>query len=354
MIPHPERVLLVLTAGIGDFVMATPAIRAFRRGWPAARLVLLTTPQAADLARPCPYLDEVATFALRAFRPGERGAGWRGWHAFRDLTADLRQRHFDLAVDLFRVATLGGAIRMGLLLARIRASRTAGRWSGGRGIIFGMRSPDRLHELDAMLALATTLGCSPENDRTELWIPEDSRRSAEAKLCQVNLGDSPSYAVLNIGSNKLEARLPTEKAGAIGLAVRAATGFRILVTGDASEASQAEAVAASIGESARSVAGTTTLLELASILQGARIVITTDTGPMHIAAAVGAPLAAVYGPGDPARSGPRGNKDQVVILQGKAQPHDPRRWHEDVTAEQVGEVALQLLAARLGPAGNVR
>jgi len=344
----PDRILLVLVAGIGDVVMATPAIRAIRRGLPASRLTLLTTPQAAGLARPCPYLDEVKTFALRAFRPGERGMGVRGWRAFRDATAHLRSQRFDLAVNLFRVASLGGAIRMALFFARIAARRTAGRWSGGRGIIFGLRSSDRPHEVDAMLALATALGLSSEGDCPELWIPDASRRSAATRLQAVGLGASTPYAVLNVGSNKPEARLPIEKAAEIGRVMRRETGLYLLVTGDASEIPQAEALSGQIGEAARSLAGKTDLLELAAILEHAKVVVSTDTGPMHIASAMGAPLVVLYGPGDPARSGPRGRTGQVVILQGKARPRDPSRWHEDLSADEAIEAALQLLTTRTG------
>ena len=336
-----QRILVVLVAGVGDFVLATPAIRAIAAGCPGAAITLLTTPQAADLARPCPDLREVLTFDLRAYRPGERGAGWGGWQRFREVTATLRSRRFPLAVNLYRVATWTGAIRMALLFSRIGAGRTAGRWSRGRGVIFDVRSPDRLHETDAMLSLAEALGCPSDDATPRLWIPEASRHSAAHCLEAVRVDSAAPYVVLHVGSNKPEARLPEDTAAEIGREIQRVTGAPAVLTGDPSEASAAERLSARIGGGARSVAGRTDLLELAAILEGARAAVTADSGPMHLATAVGTPLVVLFGPGDPRRFGPRGRPGQVTILQGTRHPHDPARWHTDIRVDEVVAATLE-------------
>jgi ADP-heptose:LPS heptosyltransferase len=341
--PNRARVLLVLVAGIGDFVMATPAIRSISKCSPGARLTLLTTPQAVPLAEHCPYLDQVVRFDLRTFRPDGHGVGWHGRRSFGQLTADLRKSHFDLAVNLYRIATIGGAIRMWLLLRRIHAPRTAGRWSGGRGFFFDLRSPDQSHETDAMLSLASTLGCPSDNDLPELWVPETARQSARAKVRDLGLGVSTPYAVFNIGSNREAARLPIPKAVEIGRGIRRVSNLRVLLTGDPQEAPTTAAVAAQLGEGAMSLAGQTDLLELAALMEAARLVVTTDSGPMHIASAMKTPLVALFGPADPACFGPRGHPERVVLLQGRTNPRDPRRWYADLTEFDVAEAALKLL-----------
>lgn len=340
-----RRILVVLVAGIGDFVMATPALRAIRRAFPEAHLTFLTSPPVEALARACPYLNEILAFDLRGYRPGGRGAGWRAWPGFWSLTARLRGRRFDLGVNLYRVASLLGALRMGLLMAVIRPGRTAGRWSGGRGLFFGVRAPDRPHEVDAMLALAAAVGCPGEGSVPQLWVPDASRRSAAARLLEAGLARDEPYAVLSVGSYRPEARLPAEKAAAIAGGIAREAGLRIVLGGDASERDVAERIARTVGQAARSVAGRTDLLELAALFERARVVVTTDSGPMHIAAATGAPLVALFGPEDPAHTGPRGRPGQVVILRGKSKPRDPRAWHADLSAGEAVEAALELLAA---------
>lgn len=342
----PERVLLVLVAGIGDFVLAIPALRAIRRGFPAARITLLTTPQAAALARPCPHLDEVVTFDLRAYRPGERGAGWSGWRRLLWLMRDLRARRFDLAANLYRVASLGGALRMLLLVAGAGPGRTAGRWSGGLGAFFGIRAPDRPHAMDAMLALAAALGCPPEDARSELWIPDAARRTAGIRLREAGVASGEPFAVLNANSNRPEACLPVEKAVETGRAIQRRAALRVLLTGDAAEAPRLQAICGGIGGAARSLAGRTDLLELAAILERTAVAVSTDSGPMHLAAAAGTPLVALFGPADVARFGPRGRPGQVVVLQGRARPRHPARWHEDLAADEAAEAAARLLSAR--------
>lgn len=335
-----QRILVALVAGIGDFVLATPAIRAIAGGFPGAEVTFLTTPQAADLARPCPCFCEVVTFDLRAYRPGERGAGCGGWRRFRELTADLRSRRFALAVNLYRVATWTGAARMALLLFRVGAARTAGRWSRGRGVIFDVRSPDRLHETEAMLSLAEALGCPTEDPTPELWIPEASRRAAAGRLEAAGVNGSAPYVVLHVGSNKPEARLPDETAADIARGIRRAANTPLLLTGDPSEAAATERLCARIGSGARNLAGRTDLLELAAVLEGARVAVTVDSGPMHLAAAVGTPLVVLFGPGDSRRFGPRGRAGQVTLLQGRRHPHDPARWHADIPVHEVVEATL--------------
>jgi ADP-heptose:LPS heptosyltransferase len=152
--------------------------------------------------------------------------------------------------------------------------------------------------------------------------------------------------VLHVGSNRPEARLPTAKAVEIGRQVCLTAGVALLLTGERHEASLVEGLCAQIGPEARSLAGCTDLLELAAVLEGAQVVVTTDSGPMHMAAAVGTPTVALFGPGDPQRFGPRGSPGQVAILQSRTRSHDSRHWHMELTARAVVETMRGLARGR--------
>jgi ADP-heptose:LPS heptosyltransferase len=259
------------------------------------------------------------------------------------MTAELGARRFSLVVNLYQVATWAGAARLAFLLSRIAGRTTAGRWSRGRGIIFNIRSADTLHEMDAMLALTAHLGCQPDGAGPRVWIPDASREAGVRCLQAAGITPSSPYVVLHVGSNKPEARLPEERAADIGTAVGRALNAPVLVVGDVSEVASAETVAARIGGGSRSVAGKTGLLELAAILEGARAAVVTDSGPMHLAAAVGTPLVALFGSGDPRRYGPRGRVERIAVVQGRQYPHDPARWHTDIRTDDV----LDALRTRL-------
>jgi ADP-heptose:LPS heptosyltransferase len=253
-------------------------------------------------------------------------------------------------VNLYQVATWAGAVRMALFLSRIGAKPTAGRWSRGRGVIFDVRSPDRPHEMDAMLALAAALECEPDDAGPTLWVPTSSRQTAHRHLEASGIPRESPYLVLHVGSNKPEARLPEDKAASIGNAIGRATNLPVLLTGDVGEAAMAERLSTRIGAGARSLAGRTDLLELAAIFEGARAAVTTDSGPMHMAAAVGTPLVALFGPGDPRRFGPRGRTGQIAVLQGRSEPHDPKRWHSDIHAADVVDALLTRVRGPRAPA----
>jgi ADP-heptose:LPS heptosyltransferase len=251
------------------------------------------------------------------------------------MTAELGARRFSLVVNLYRVATWAGAARMAFLLSRIAGRTTAGRWSRGRGIIFNIRSADTLHEMDAMLALAARLGCQPDGAGPALWIPQSSREAGVQCLQAAGIAPSSRYVVFHVGSNKPDARLPEERAAEIGKEVGRALDVPLVVVGDVSEAALADTLAARIGGGSRGLAGKTSLLELATILEGARAAVVTDSGPMHLAAAVGTPLVALFGPGDPRRYGPRGRTQRIAVLQGRQYPYDPVRWHTDIRTDHV-------------------
>ncbi len=344
--PRSPRILLILVAGIGDFVMASPTLRAIRTGFPETHLTLLTTPQVAELASPCPLLDEVVTFDLRTFRPLGTGMGWVGWRELWDVLRTLRSHEFHYAVNLYHIASLGGALRMAVLVHGVRAGCTVGRWSGGLGAFYRIRTPDHPHQVDAMLSVAEALGCPISDRLPELWIPSGPRQAACQRLQEVNLSPESPYITMNISSARPEARLPVDLTVRIAREVHRATDWPILFTGDASAIPAVTAVSSEIGHAARNLAGRTSLLELAAILGTSRLVLTTDSGPMHVAAAVGTPLVALFGPADPASFGPRGVPNRIAIIQGRSAPRDPKRWARDLPVAEVVQAVLCLLAAR--------
>lgn len=344
--PRSPRILLILVAGIGDFVMASPTLRAIRTGFPEAHLTLLTTPQVAELASACPLLDEVLTFDLRAFRPLGTGMGWVGWRELWDVLRTLRSHKFHYAVNLYHIASLGGALRMAALVHGVRAGCTVGRWSGGLGAFYRIRTPDHPHQVDAMLSVAEALGCPTCDRRPELWIPNGPRLAACQRLQEVNLSPESPYITMNISSARPEACLPVDLTVRIAREIHHATDWPILFTGDASTIPAVTAVSSEIGHAVRNLAGRTSLLELAAVLCTTRLVLTTDSGPMHVAAAVGTPLVALFGPADPASFGPRGVSDRIAIIQGRSKPRDPQRWAHDLSVAEIVQAVLRLLAAR--------
>ena len=122
-----RRILLLSAAGLGDFVLGTPAIRAIRQSFPEALLWLLTIPEVKPLADRCPYLDIVRTVDLRRSRSAAWWTFGRRRREMRSLARELRAARFDFAVNLYGAGSWMGGLRLAVFLWTIGATRSVGR-----------------------------------------------------------------------------------------------------------------------------------------------------------------------------------------------------------------------------------
>jgi ADP-heptose:LPS heptosyltransferase len=231
----------------------------------------------------------------------------------------------------------------------------AGPWRRERlsEMLIGVRvplSPEPRHVIDKNLALLRALGIEAEGHR-EFPLPptpEQSRRVEE----QIAAGGWRDFAVLNPGGGWQSKLWPPASFGAIaqGLAAR---GIRAVVTWGPGEEGLADAVvAASQGTAIRCFP--TTLLEYVEVARRARLVVAADTGPLHLACAIGTPVVGVFGPTDPARNGPFGADDITVRRHPLCAPCHRHRCsiHEGVMAAIPAAEVLAALDRRLARAAS--
>ena len=337
----PRRILIILAAGIGDFVMATPTLRAIREHLPAATIWILTIPEARLLAERCPYVDVVRTLDLRYSRSSLAWLLGRRRRELWELLKEFRHPPFDLVVNLYEVATRLGGLRMAAFLWAIRARLTVGRWSRGRAIGFDLASSEEVgHEIDAQLGVARLIGAIPVVKFPELWVTDKDRRDCTSLVKRYGITRNHRIVCVHAGSAQPEKRWPCEHFAVVGRRLSEA-GAQVVIIGSNSErdVSQwlAEAVPGSI-----TLAGATSLSELGALLERSTLLVTNDSGPMHMAAALGVPLVVPFGPGSPSRFGPRGRAECVVFSSPLASPGHP--WWIGVQAATVAEAALRILA----------
>lgn len=332
------RILVLSVAGIGDFVLGTPALRAIRQSFPQAFIWFLTTPEVRPLADRCPYVDAVRTMDLRR----SRSAAWWTFGKKRrelwQLIRELRAVHFDFAVNLYYVGTWLGGLRMAVFVWAIGASRIIGRYSRGRGLVYDLVSKSEAHEVDAQLDVARLIGAVPTSDLPELWVTAEDRVSCAALLQELGIGSAEPIVCLHAGSARPEACWPLERFESVGQRL-AKDGARTLVIGTLGDQSRCATLAETI-PNAISVAGRTSLPLLAALLERATLLVTNDSGPMHMAAALGIPLVVPFGPADPARFGPRGRATCLIF--SATNPAHGSAWWEGVTAEEVSDAAVRL------------
>jgi len=293
------KALLVRLSSIGDVVHTLPALAALRQhGWEAGWLV---EPPGRPLLDGNPALDHlVAAPGAKAFR----------WSGARSAVRDLRSHRYDAALDFQGLwksaawARLAGA-------RRVVGFARPWRREAASVLLIGEQAElprGREHVIDKNLALLGALGIEATGLR-EFPLPysEEIAASVEAGLRELGV---EGFALLNPAGGWSSKLWPAERFGELAGRLRR-RGLRSVVTWGPGEEELAErVVASSDGAAVRSFP--TTLLDLVELARRARLVVAADTGPLHLACAVAAPVVALFGPTDPARNGPFAPGDVVV------------------------------------------
>lgn len=290
---EPASIAIVrLRTGLGDLLCGVPALRALRARLPRARVALITFPEMAPVvARQRVYVDELLPFPGWPGIP-ERPPRTREVPAF---LARCRARGFDLAIQMYGARPAADDVT-----ARLGARRTAGfrtREGSGAAPDRFLPYPNHLHEIDRHLALMTLLGAPPAGRALEFPLePQDEREAAELRARRLR-GD---YVVLHPGATCASRRWPPGRFAAVGDAL-AADGLAVAVTGVSGERGLTRAVVARMRAPAADLCGRTSLGGMAALLRGARLLVCSDTGTAHLAAAMGTPAVVAFLSGDPVR-----------------------------------------------------
>ena len=307
----PERILIIKPSSLGDVVHTLPVLAALRRRWPDAHISWLVTPACAGLLEGHPLLDHVILFQRRRL-----GRIWRSPAAgaeLADLSRSLRHGRFDLVIDL------QGLFRSGWLAWQSRARCRVGLDSARElaRVVYTQRvaADVNLHAVDRNMMLAEAVGCA--TDRVEFPLPEspDARQYIDSLI-----PPEQPVAVLLPGANWLTKRWPASRFAELVDPLERNLGLRCATAGGPETADLAAEIPAHYN-----LTGRTTLPQLVALLRRADLVIANDSGPMHIAAALGRPLVAVFGPTSPQRSSPYRRDASVVRLDMPCSPCFSRR-----------------------------
>lgn len=302
-----RRILIVKPSSLGDILHALPCLHALRRQEPGAWLAWLVNREYAELLEGHPGLNEVIIFERQRWgrlRHLGRSAG-----ELPRFIRDLRQRQFDLAIDL------QGLLRSALLAWVSGAPERVGLASAREGAawLYTRRVPvsGALHAVERNLRVAQTLGCATAGITGALEPAERARDQIKPLLGEAGWNGEP-IIVLHPIARRQAKQWPVERFVALGRQLASRPDTALVLTGSPADAPQVAALARAVGRPVVNLAGRTTLPELAALFREARLVIGNDSGPLHLAAAVGTPVVALFGCPDPARVGPYGPGHIVV------------------------------------------
>jgi ADP-heptose:LPS heptosyltransferase len=302
---EPQRILLLRLERIGDLVMALEAIRDVRTLAPSARIDLAIGSWNAGLARAIPNVDAIETLDA-AWLARERNG--HGVGALVRTAWSWRNRRYDLGINF------EPDVRSNLILAAAGPTRAAGWTSGGGGPLLdvALEYDTSAHTaLNARRLVAAAFTRKPaDSARPLLVVPDAATAAAAARLRSVQ--GRPLVGVHVSGGRAIKQWDPARFAD---VAVRLADerGAAIVATGGPGDRPLVDALLRTLHpRPVVDVSNDDDLLESAAVLARLDLLITGDTGPMHLAGAVGTPIVAVFGPSDPARYATRGPLDRVV------------------------------------------
>lgn len=301
-----DNILFIELAGIGDAVLSVPAIRNLRRCFPAASIVVLAYPETAQLLKKCPYLDRL--FVLRHGRTG----------LLENMTTliKLKKMNFDKAINLYRLYSTAGAIKMRLLLNFIKPKIKIGRNTDGKGPFFDIKindsSASQRHDAQVKLDLIEALGCRIEDKHLEVWFDDSDTQFIRDFLEKNSVSDSDILIGINPGSRRPSRRWRQERYAATADELVKKYKAKIIMTGSQAEHGLIEKIIRKMSHRPIDTCGRLSLTQTAALINKCRLYISNDTAPMHIANALKVPLVAIMGPGT-MRTAPY-QKENCIIL----------------------------------------
>lgn len=304
-----SRILLVKPSSLGDIVHALPVLRGLRLRYPHAHIAWLAGRAFAPLIRPLPDLNEVIEFDRRHY--GRLGRDLGASADFLRFVRELRRRSFDLVVDL------QGLFRSGFLAWATRAPVRIGfREAREAAWVFYTHRLPRLcadaHAVDRNRQIEPLLGIRAGPAGFDLALSDVERTAALALLADEGIAAAQPFAAV-----LPTARWETKEWAAHRFAelidrVTSELHVPCALLGSPDDRPKCEAIAAQARSRPVNIAGRTDLRILAAVLERARLVVCHDSGPTHLAAALGRPMVCIVGPTNPSRTGPYERLDAVV------------------------------------------
>lgn len=311
--PRPvQRILVMKFLGMGSILLATPLLRRLGLAYPDARITFLTLEPNAELVRRLDWVDDVVVVP--------KGGLLRLLFSVPRLLTALRRDRYDLAIDLEFYSRLSNLVSWGSGARRRVGFFVRARWRGSLltdSVYFNGRLPYG----DAVLALLRPLGLeSRERPRSSApRLAADEEAAATARLLTLGVPEEGTLVVVNVNASDLciERRWPGDRfaalVGRFGNEVSPVD--RFVFIGATSETDTVKAVLDQVSPEALpaclDLSGRTTLIELTVLLRRSALLITNDSGPMHLAASLGVPTMSFFGPETPALYGPEGDNHLI-------------------------------------------
>jgi len=299
------RILLTRTDRIGDVVLSTPAIKAVRDRYPEAHIAFMVRPYAKDIVDGNPYLDEVIVY--------DKYGKNRSIFDTVKFAFSLRRKKFDLAVMLHPTNRVHLIAYLAGIPRRVGFDRKASIFLTKK--VVHLKQNGLMHERDYTLELLSFAGITAKDKELFVPIHERDMKKAEELFEEFHVGADVPIIAVNPGAGCPSKRWKSENFAVVCDILAAGHKARILIISDMKNVKYARATAGAMKYEPVNLTGRTTVGVLAAVLSKCSLLISNDSGPVHMACAVGTPVISIFGRNDPGLSptrwGPTGGKSVV-------------------------------------------
>jgi ADP-heptose:LPS heptosyltransferase len=328
-----NSILLCRTDALGDALLTLPVAAAVKRVQPRARVVFLASPLSADILAGQPGVDDVWAYAPQ----GEH----RGWGGLEKLAARIRAERFDAALLVFPDRRVSWAVWRGGVPLRVGSGRRWWSWLYSRRVPVSRAQGGR-HEAEFNLDLVRALGYPAELTVPRLRLQPAAVRWAQAYLKSQGLKARERLLVVHPGGRGSAANWPPAAYRALVQRLGGWPRTRVLLTGSLAEQPLLAEVARGVTPAPAVLREGISLPQLAALLAQARVAVSGNTGPMHLAALLGVPTVSFFPAGGvtgPERWRPLGNRQEILSPPAGAGREDMQTISPETAEQAVGRLA---------------
>lgn len=302
-----RKILIVRLDRIGDVVLSTPVLKAVRDAYPASHITFMVAPHARDIANGSPYINEVIIY--------DKKGAQKSLIENIKFIANLSGKKFDIAIILHPTRRTHWLTFLSGIPRRLGYGKKM-------GVLLTDRVPHKKHlglkhEMDYTLGLLRYMGIEPRDKKLHVPVDDRSERRARRILEDAGIKDNDKIVIINPGASCRSKRWPAQRFAEVADALVRKLGVKIIVVSGASDRCFTDLTVSMMKTpKALNLSGMTTIKELASLLKRSLLFISNDSGPVHIACAMGTPVISIFGRNDrglsPRRWGPTNATDRSL------------------------------------------
>ena len=334
-----KKILVMRYRFIGDTMLTVPFLRNLRRAEPGAYIAWMVAPGSSDVVKGIPYVDDMVYWDPVTIHADSRGTH-RTFSAKLAFIKELRRHHFDKVYILKR--SLSSAVIAWLSGARERI----GFDTEGRGLLLTRRVPYRhdRHEVENFLEVLRADGVKVENDFLEIWTTAQEEDRANRVLADAGVSASEQKVMIHPFSAVPQRGWPLENFAELAIRLRKEAGYRPVAVGGTGDIETFRKVKPLFGEGTVDLIGKCTLRETIALLKQCILFVGNDSGIMHLAAAAGTPLVALFGPQSPVKFGPWSRRARVIYKGMECSPCKQKFFSECEPSSRMRPACMEAIS----------